>query len=147
MKKSNRITRGENPIDKELGRRLRGRRRLAKVSQIQLADQLGLTSRRIRDYERGAERIAADKLFMIAKALDAPLSYFFENLPLSCETPLSDITGSPVSAPGDEKTWPSQEAYRRIRSPLVRQKLAALAAFLAAESGDQPVPPAEETLH
>lgn len=147
MKKSNKITRGENPIDKELGRRLRARRRLATISQIQLADQLDLTPRRIRDYERGAERIAADKLFMIAKALDAPLSYFFENLPEGRETPVADITEPPESALAGEETWPSEEAYRRIRSPLVRQKLAALAAFLAAESGDQPVSQVEETLH
>ena len=50
------------------------------VSQEKLADALGLTFQQIQKYERGANRVSASKLYEIAAALQAPITYFFDGL-------------------------------------------------------------------
>ncbi len=50
------------------------------VSQEKLADALGLTFQQVQKYERGANRVSASKLYEIAAALRAPVSYFFDGL-------------------------------------------------------------------
>ncbi len=69
-----------HPIDTHVGGRVRMRRKLLGVSQEKLADSLGLTFQQIQKYERGSNRISASKLYEIGKALDAPVSFFFEGL-------------------------------------------------------------------
>ncbi|MGH6957704.1 MAG: helix-turn-helix domain-containing protein [Caulobacteraceae bacterium] len=72
--------RAPNPVDLHVGARIRLRRRLQGVSQDALAEALGLTFQQVQKYERGANRVSASKLYEIAAALRAPVSYFFEGL-------------------------------------------------------------------
>jgi len=69
-----------NPIDLHVGTRVRMRRKILRVSQEKLAEGLELTFQQVQKYERGANRISASKLFEIAKALNTPVSYFFDGL-------------------------------------------------------------------
>src|SRR6188768_2616137 len=69
-----------NPVDLHVGGRVRMRRTLLGVSQEQLADSLGLTFQQVQKYERGANRVSASKLYESARALQAPVSFFFEGL-------------------------------------------------------------------
>lgn len=69
-----------NPIDLHVGSRVRMRRKILRVSQEKLAEGLDLTFQQVQKYERGANRISASKLFEIAKALNTPVSYFFDGL-------------------------------------------------------------------
>jgi transcriptional regulator with XRE-family HTH domain len=69
-----------NPVDLHVGARIRLRRRMQQVSQEKLADALGLTFQQVQKYERGANRVSASKLYEIAAALKAPVSYFFDGL-------------------------------------------------------------------
>src|SRR5271163_5343803 len=73
-------TRFPNPVDLHVGARIRLRRRMQGVSQEKLADALGLTFQQVQKYERGANRVSASKLYEIATALQAPVSYFFDGL-------------------------------------------------------------------
>src|SRR5580698_2110252 len=73
-------TRAPNPVDLHVGARMRLRRRMQGVSQEKLADALGLTFQQVQKYERGANRVSASKLYEIAAALKAPVSYFFDGL-------------------------------------------------------------------
>ncbi|WP_343699635.1 helix-turn-helix transcriptional regulator [Caulobacter sp.] len=73
-------SRPPNPIDLHVGARVRTRRKVAGVSQEQLASALKLTFQQIQKYERGANRISASKLYEIAAFLKAPIAYFFEGL-------------------------------------------------------------------
>jgi transcriptional regulator with XRE-family HTH domain len=73
-------TRMPNPVDLHVGARIRLRRRMQGVSQEKLADALGLTFQQVQKYERGANRVSASKLYEIASALHAPVSYFFDGL-------------------------------------------------------------------
>ncbi|MEL7029167.1 MAG: helix-turn-helix transcriptional regulator [Pseudomonadota bacterium] len=69
-----------NPIDLYVGKRLRQRRCLLGMTQQQLASAVGIKFQQIQKYESGANRISASRLWALAKALDAPVSYFFEGL-------------------------------------------------------------------
>ena len=69
-----------NPIDKHVGSRVRMRRMMLGMSQEKLGDALGLTFQQVQKYERGANRVSASKLYQAARALQTPISYFFEGL-------------------------------------------------------------------
>ncbi|GAB4529792.1 MAG: helix-turn-helix transcriptional regulator [Amphiplicatus sp.] len=69
-----------NPIDLHVGRRLRQRRRFLGLTQQKLAEQVNIRFQQIQKYESGANRISASRLWSLSKALQAPVSYFFEGL-------------------------------------------------------------------
>jgi transcriptional regulator with XRE-family HTH domain len=59
-----------DPIDVEVGARIRARRKFFGISQTKLADALSLTFQQIQKYERGANRVSASTLVRIARELD-----------------------------------------------------------------------------
>src|SRR5260370_14175926 len=88
-----------NPVDLHVGARVGLRRRMQGVSQEKLADALGLTFQQVQKYERGANRVSASKLYEIATALHAPVSYFFDGL----ADPAREDNGD-CGRPSDEQT-------------------------------------------
>ncbi len=68
-----------DPIDVEVGRRIRTRRMLMDMSQKGLAQALGVTYQQVQKYETGRSKVGAGRLQTIANVLDVPPSYFFEN--------------------------------------------------------------------
>lgn len=69
-----------NEIDLHVGRRLRRRRRLLGLTQQQLAQCIGIRFQQVQKYECGANRVTASRLYELANALQAPVSYFYEGL-------------------------------------------------------------------
>lgn len=76
-----------NTIDLYIGKRLRRRRRLLGLSQKNLAGAVGVRFQQIQKYECAANRMSAVRLWQLSKALDVPLSYFFEGFPETAEPP------------------------------------------------------------
>lgn len=72
---------GPDPIDVHVGGRIRLRRTLLGLTQNDLGDALSLTPHQIRKYERGTNRVAAATLYRLARILDVPVGFFFENMP------------------------------------------------------------------
>lgn len=66
--------------DALIGRRLRRRRWMLGLTQTQVAEKVGIKFQQIQKYESGQNRISASRLWDLAVALDAPVSYFFEDL-------------------------------------------------------------------
>ncbi|MFN4087619.1 MAG: helix-turn-helix domain-containing protein [Alphaproteobacteria bacterium] len=129
-----RRTRGKpNHIDIHVGARVRQRRTLLGMSQEKLADALGLTFQQVQKYERGANRIGAGRLYELSRALDVPVSYFFE-----------EIGGSDgmreEAAPYGEDPMARREtlllvrAYYGISEPPVRRRILDLMKSLGAEN-------------
>ena len=56
-----------NPIDVEVGGRIRTRRLLLGMNQQALADALDLTFQQVQKYEHGANRVSASRLAAMAK--------------------------------------------------------------------------------
>jgi transcriptional regulator with XRE-family HTH domain len=70
-----------SPIDIHVGGRVRLRRTLLGMSQEKLGEALGLTFQQVQKYERGVNRIGASRLFDLARILDVPIGFFFDDMP------------------------------------------------------------------
>lgn len=71
---------GPHPVDVYVGSRLRLRRAMLGMTQMKLAEAVGLTFQQVQKYEKGSNRIGASRLHEIAGVLGIPVSYFFEAL-------------------------------------------------------------------
>src|ERR687884_1362974 len=76
-------------IDDHVGERIRERRIMLGLTQQQLAEMIGVTYQQAHKYERGINRVSAGRLFEIARALSAPITYFFEGLDSQGGRPVS----------------------------------------------------------
>ena len=62
--------------DKNIGNRLRILRKEMGVSQMELADVLGITFQQVQKYERGLNRISASRLFKFVRHYNLDMSAF-----------------------------------------------------------------------
>jgi transcriptional regulator with XRE-family HTH domain len=69
-----------NPIDIQVGNRVRIRRMLIGMSQERLGDLLGLTFQQVQKYEKGVNRIGAGRLFEVSRILNVPVDFFYEGV-------------------------------------------------------------------
>ena len=109
--------------DAEVGRRVRSRRLECRLSQTELADQIGVTFQQVQKYEKGVNRIGASRLQRISEALEVPITFFFSATPhAAARVPSS----SPESVFGFMQTSGAVrivKAFHRIKSPKARQLL------------------------
>ena len=129
-----------NPIDVHVGSRVRLRRTFLGMSQEKLGNAIGLTFQQVQKYERGANRIGSSRLFDLSRALDVPVSFFFDDMPpeISESTPRNDSelaeasTESYAADPlAKRETLELVRAYYQIDEPAVRKRLFDLAKALA----------------
>lgn len=66
--------------DVHIGGRIRERRIALGMSQAALAADLGITFQQVQKYESGANRVGGSRLWDISRALNVPVSYFFDGL-------------------------------------------------------------------
>ena len=67
-------------VDDHVGKRIHDRRIILGLTQQQLAEMIGVSYQQAHKYERGTNRVSAGRLFEIARALSAPISYFYEGM-------------------------------------------------------------------
>jgi transcriptional regulator with XRE-family HTH domain len=119
-----------NPIDAQVGNRVRLRRMLIGMSQEKLGEALGLTFQQVQKYEKGVNRIGAGRLFQVARILGVPITYFYEDVSNVGFT--EGATSPPVieflaSADGLQLSL----AFMRIKEPKVRKRVLDLVKSLA----------------
>ena len=129
-----------NPIDVHVGSRVRLRRTLLGMSQEKLGEAIGLTFQQVQKYERGANRVGSSRLFDLARVLDVPVAYFFDEMAagVAARSPsrlrgLAD-TKPPAFEPdamAKRETLELVRAYYRITSPQVRKRVFELTKSLA----------------
>jgi transcriptional regulator with XRE-family HTH domain len=66
--------------NQHIGERIRLRRTLLGLSQSGLGKALGLSFQQMQKYERGTSSIGAGQLCEVARALDVPVSFFYDGL-------------------------------------------------------------------
>jgi transcriptional regulator with XRE-family HTH domain len=66
-----------DPVDIEVGHRIRIERLARGLSQTALANQLGVTFQQVQKYEKGVNRVGAGRLTRIAEVLGIDVSAFF----------------------------------------------------------------------
>ncbi len=122
--------RSPTEIDRQVGVRIRVRRLMLDMSQEKLAAGLGLTFQQVQKYEKGSNRIGAGRLQQLAKILEVPVSFFFEDFPTPGRTQAalpSYITDFLTSADGLALT----EAFMSISDARQRRCLVILAEAMA----------------
>ncbi len=83
--KTNSSSRSPNPIDIHVGARVRLRRNLLGLTLETLAKAVGVTYQQLQKYERGVNRVGASRLFTLGRALEVPVSFFFDDLPTAAK--------------------------------------------------------------
>jgi transcriptional regulator with XRE-family HTH domain len=121
-----------NPIDIHVGARIRLRRTLLGISQMKLAEAIGLTFQQVQKYESGANRVSSSRLVDIANVLDVSISYFFEEMSagVKAQTPSELMRTKQRPENAQEKdpmarreTLEFVRAYYRIKDPAVRKRV------------------------
>ncbi len=125
-------SRGPNPIDVHVGSRVRLRRNLLGMNQTKLAEAIGVTYQQIQKYEWGVNRVGASRLFHLGRALDVPVSFFFEDLSPAAagggkrrtrglsEAPAAVLEPDSLSKP---ETVELIRAYYRVTDPGLRKRV------------------------
>ncbi len=128
-----------NPIDAQVGNRVRIRRMLIGMSQEKLGDLLGLTFQQVQKYEKGVNRIGAGRLYEISRILGVPIDFFYESVAGTGEGFAESENAPPVmefvsSGEGLQLSL----AFMKIKDPKVRKRVLDLVKSLAnEESGEQ----------
>lgn len=135
-----------NPVDVEVGRRLREQRTLQGISQERLGELLGITYQQVQKYERGANRIGSSRLYEICRILGVPAGYFLDtSSPAAAGHAVQEASlGFVHDGPGEmaageascgvetRETLEMVRAFNRIRDPEVRRRVFELTKALAA---------------
>ena len=117
-----------NPVDIHVGSRVRLRRTLLGMSQEKLGAALNLTFQQVQKYERGTNRIGSSRLYQLSRILDVPVSFFFDDMPVSGHGAPSGLSEN-SQEPFDHENLSKREtlelvrAYYRIKDPDVRKRL------------------------
>jgi len=135
-----------NPVDVYVGRRLRTRRTLLGLSQMTLADAIGLTFQQLQKYERGANRISGSRLYDLSQVLGVEIGYFFEDMDTATQkaSPAQATKPKPLKPPKappplndpmhKRETLELVRAYYRISDPQIRTHLRKLIQSTASKS-------------
>lgn len=120
-----------NPIDIQVGNRVRIRRMLIGMSQERLGDLLGLTFQQVQKYEKGVNRIGAGRLYEVARILNVPVDFFYEGLG---DSGASDPGGAPIMAfISSGEGLQLSTAFMKIKDAKVRKRVLDLVKSLAEE--------------
>ncbi len=129
-----------NPIDLHVGSRLKLRRTMMGMTQEKLGDALGVTFQQVQKYEKGANRIGASRLQEIARILDVPVSFFFEDAKQAVvEAPpgrmefgfAEDVSPFDGSRGSSSEAHALAKAFTRIADARIRRRVIDLVETLA----------------
>ncbi|UNF40340.1 helix-turn-helix domain-containing protein [Bartonella krasnovii] len=67
-------------IDLLVGKKIRLKRKILKMSQKTLGDALGVSFQQIQKYENGLNRVSAGRLMEISDILNVPISFFYADI-------------------------------------------------------------------
>jgi transcriptional regulator with XRE-family HTH domain len=138
-----------NPIDVQVGSRVRLRRNMLGLSQEKLGQAIGLTFQQVQKYERGANRIGASRLHELSRVLDVPVSFFFDDVDPVRAPAIPGGFAEPTAEAFDSdplrrrETVELVDAYFTIEDPAVRRRLFELAKALAGD-GERTIEAAPE---
>ncbi len=121
-----------NPVDIQVGSRLRQRRALLGMTQQHLAMALDLSFQQIQKYESGINRISAGRLYHFSQLLNVPIGYFFEGAEQTIGSAARDTPGA-LQSGGQTKreTLELARAYSHISDSAVRKCLLEVAKSMA----------------
>jgi transcriptional regulator with XRE-family HTH domain len=118
------MTATPDPIDIDVGARIRARRVFLGLSQTKLANALGLTFQQVQKYERGDNRVSASTLVRVAGALDTSVSALVGEDAGRADKPMFRHLAMPGA-------FDLLDAFAKIPDPEVRRAVVRLTKSLA----------------
>jgi transcriptional regulator with XRE-family HTH domain len=110
-----------DPLDAMVGARIRVFRIHRRISQTDLAEQIGVTFQQVQKYEKGANRVGASRLSRIATVLGISVGELFESP--GEKSGDSTLLFRMLAEPGALRVL---KAYTRTSDPRVRHAIAEL---------------------
>ena len=114
-----------HPNDVLVGANIRLHRNAARVSQTDLATQLGVTFQQVQKYEKGTNRFSAGRLLTLSNLLKVPITAFFEGAKMTASG------NNPVQLLGKRDALRLAECFEKITDQRVRNALVALVVGLS----------------
>ena len=118
------------------------RRNMLSLSQEKLGNAIGLTFQQVQKYERGASRISASRLLELARILDVPIAFFYDDVDPVRAPAIPEGFSEPAGGAdeGDQLHRPETielvAAYYEITDPKIRRRFFELAKALSETGGD-----------
>jgi transcriptional regulator with XRE-family HTH domain len=125
-----------NPIDAQVGNRVRIRRMLIGMSQEKLGDHLGLTFQQVQKYEKGVNRVGAGRLYEISRILGVPINFFYEGVASAQEPGELRNTPPVMEFVSSGEGLQLSVAFMKIKDPKVRKRMLDLVKSLAEEESE-----------
>lgn len=107
-------------IDRHVGKRIRLRRTLIGMSQEKLAQCLNITFQQVQKYEGGNNRVSASRLFDVAKIMDVPVGFFFDEMAAGV---VQEQTPPEEDYLSRRETLELIRAYYKIEDPQLRKRI------------------------
>ncbi len=107
--------------NKQIGIKVKRIREARGMSQMELAEEVGVSFQQIQKYEKGINRISAERIQQIARALGTPVNTFFEkeSVPMVSEP---SVEYSPGGA-GNQEEAKLLQLFREIDDGKIRDAL------------------------
>ena len=124
-----------DPVDVEVGHRIRIERLARGLSQTALANQLGVTFQQVQKYEKGVNRVGAGRLTKIAEVLGVSVGTFFTGKEiLDSEELVSEVDGgtSPLKLLTVSGAFRLLRAYADIEDSTLRRSIVDLVEQISA---------------
>lgn len=112
-----------NDAKDSMGKKIKAIRKKHGLSQEKLGEMVGVSYQQIQKYEKGVNRVSSDMLYKIARSLNIPVTYFFQD-----EQPVSGEGGLPYMPPSRISAEEAEliRYFRAIKDREYRSHLIAL---------------------
>ena len=128
------VTRKPDPVDIEVGQRIKLQRLAAGLSQTELGESIGVTFQQVQKYEKGANRVGAGRLTQIARGLKIPVTTFFEGHD-HIEKVAQHGGVSPLSLITHPHAFRLLQAYSTLTDGALRRSIVELVERVAVKTG------------
>ena len=121
------------PVDVQVGQKIRMMRLEHDISQMELAAGIGVTFQQVQKYEKGTNRVSASRLVQIANVLGADVRVFFDGV----QTPDSVNDNAVPKALMTRQGHKLSRAFHSIADGRVRAHLLGLVQAVARREGNE----------
>jgi transcriptional regulator with XRE-family HTH domain len=128
--KADKNVRSASPTDTIIGERIRALRTQQKITQAELGDALGISFQQVQKYEKGINRVGANRLIQIADHLECPVGHFYDGL-TGAEKPRSEHATAFAEYAASREGVSIIEALIAIESAHIRHQIISLARKIA----------------
>lgn len=105
-------------LDKQVGARLKARRKMLGWSLTKVADHLGISYQQVQKYELGQNRIGASRLITFSKLYEVPITHFFTGLEEASADSEVELNPEVLEVARSIQHVKSEETRRAIRGLL-----------------------------